>query len=73
MPRKKVSTKATSKKVKGVMLGEWLKLYHEIHGAGEPLILLHGGVGASECLALLFLYLQDRQSSPFICSTRTDD
>lgn len=23
-----------------------LKLYYEIHGAGEPLILLHGGVGA---------------------------
>ena len=22
-----------------------LKLYYEIHGAGEPLILLHGGVG----------------------------
>ena len=25
-----------------------LKLYYEIHGAGEPLILLHGGVGAAE-------------------------
>jgi len=25
-----------------------LNLYYEIHGAGEPLILLHGGVGASE-------------------------
>jgi pimeloyl-ACP methyl ester carboxylesterase len=25
-----------------------LKLYYEIHGAGEPLILLHGGLGASE-------------------------
>ena len=23
-----------------------LTLYYEIHGAGEPLILLHGGVGA---------------------------
>jgi pimeloyl-ACP methyl ester carboxylesterase len=23
-----------------------LHLYYEIHGAGEPLILLHGGVGA---------------------------
>src|SRR5260370_2545533 len=23
-----------------------LNLYYEIHGAGEPLILLHGGVGA---------------------------
>ena len=25
-----------------------LNLYYEIHGAGEPLILLHGGVGAIE-------------------------
>jgi pimeloyl-ACP methyl ester carboxylesterase len=25
-----------------------LKLYYEIHGAGEPLVLLHGGVGATE-------------------------
>ncbi len=25
-----------------------LKLYHEIHGTGEPLILLHGGLGAGE-------------------------
>lgn len=25
-----------------------LNLYYEIHGTGEPLILLHGGVGATE-------------------------
>ena len=25
-----------------------LNLYYEIHGTGEPLILLHGGIGASE-------------------------
>jgi len=25
-----------------------LKMYYEIHGSGEPLILLHGGVGATE-------------------------
>jgi pimeloyl-ACP methyl ester carboxylesterase len=25
-----------------------LKLYYEIHGTGEPLILLHGGLGASD-------------------------
>jgi pimeloyl-ACP methyl ester carboxylesterase len=25
-----------------------LKLYYEIHGAGQPLVLLHGGVGATE-------------------------
>jgi len=25
-----------------------LNIYYEIHGSGEPLILLHGGVGAIE-------------------------
>src|SRR5438105_14192441 len=25
-----------------------LHLYYEIHGTGEPLILLHGGLGAAE-------------------------
>src|SRR5215217_6899648 len=25
-----------------------LEMYYEIHGSGEPLILLHGGVGATE-------------------------
>src|SRR6266478_1752777 len=25
-----------------------LKLYYEIHGSGEPLVLLHGGLGATE-------------------------
>ena len=25
-----------------------LKMYYEIHGAGQPLVLLHGGVGAIE-------------------------
>jgi pimeloyl-ACP methyl ester carboxylesterase len=27
-----------------------LKLYYEIHGAGEPLVLLHGGLGSIEML-----------------------
>jgi pimeloyl-ACP methyl ester carboxylesterase len=30
-----------------------LKLYYEIHGTGEPLILLHGGLGASEMFAAI--------------------
>jgi len=30
-----------------------LKLYYELHGTGEPLILLHGGLGSIEMLAEL--------------------
>jgi pimeloyl-ACP methyl ester carboxylesterase len=30
-----------------------LQLYFEVHGAGQPLVLLHGGVGASEMFAPL--------------------
>jgi pimeloyl-ACP methyl ester carboxylesterase len=30
-----------------------VSLYHEEHGAGEPLVMLHGGIGASETLAPL--------------------
>jgi len=29
--------------------GDGLKLYYEIHGTGEPLILLHGGLGVAKC------------------------
>lgn len=28
-----------------------LSLYYEIHGAGEPLILLHGGLGSTGMFA----------------------
>ncbi len=49
MAKKKVGTKATNKKIKGSYAPiKGLNLYYEIHGKGEPLILLHGGVGASE-------------------------
>jgi len=49
MTKKKASAKATSKKVKGSYAPvNGLNLYYEIHSKGEPLILLHGGVGASE-------------------------
>jgi len=30
-----------------------LKMYYEIHGSGEPLILLHGGAGATEMFGQL--------------------
>ena len=30
-----------------------LKLYYEVHGTGEPLILLHGELGSIEMLAEL--------------------
>jgi pimeloyl-ACP methyl ester carboxylesterase len=39
-----------------------LKMYYEIHGTGKPLILLHGGVGASEMFGpLLPLLAKSRQ------------
>jgi pimeloyl-ACP methyl ester carboxylesterase len=28
-----------------------LNLYYEVHGSGEPLFLLHGGLGAGEMFA----------------------
>ena len=31
-----------------------LKLYYETHGAGRPLILLHGGLGRARCLGRFF-------------------
>ncbi len=47
MAKNKVNTKATNKDAKGNYASvNGLNLYYEIHGAGEPLILLHGGVGA---------------------------
>jgi pimeloyl-ACP methyl ester carboxylesterase len=47
MAKNKVSTQATNKDAKGNYASvNGLNLYYEIHGAGEPLILLHGGVGA---------------------------
>jgi pimeloyl-ACP methyl ester carboxylesterase len=34
-----------------------VKLYYEIHGAGEPLVLLHGGLGSTEMLGDLLAAL----------------
>ncbi len=45
-----------------------LKLYYEIHGSGEPLILLHGGVGATDMFAeILPLPRTTGRSSQPIC------
>ena len=47
MAKNEVNTQATNKDAKGNYASvNGLNLYYEIHGAGEPLILLHGGVGA---------------------------
>ena len=49
MAEHKVNSKATNKDARSSYASvNGLNLYYEIHGAGEPLILLHGGVGAIE-------------------------
>jgi pimeloyl-ACP methyl ester carboxylesterase len=37
-----------------------VSLYHEEHGSGEPLVMLHGGIGASEMLAPLVPHFDRR-------------
>jgi pimeloyl-ACP methyl ester carboxylesterase len=61
--KKKVSAKATNKKVKGSYASvNGLNLYYEIHGKGEPVILIHGGVGASEMFeAVLSTFAKSRE------------
>ena len=49
MAEHKVNSKVTNKDARSSYASvNGLNLYYEIHGAGEPLILLHGGVGAIE-------------------------
>ena len=39
-----------------------LNLYYEIHGTGEPLVVLHGGLGSTDMFAALMPVLsQNRQ------------
>src|SRR5688500_10518412 len=38
-----------------------LQMYHEIHGRGEPLLLLHGGVAASESFDHMVPTLAERR------------
>jgi pimeloyl-ACP methyl ester carboxylesterase len=63
MAKNKVNTKATNKDAKGSYASvNGLNLYYEIHGAGEPLILLHGGVGAIQMFGKVLPALaQNRQ------------
>lgn len=49
MSKTMIAVKETNKAVKGSYAEvNGINLYHEISGAGKPLILLHGGVGASD-------------------------
>src|SRR6202048_2466440 len=41
-------TSTTAVLKSGYSLVDGLKMYYEIHGTGEPLILLHGGLGSSD-------------------------
>lgn len=36
-----------------------IELYYEVHGAGQPLILLHGGLGAIEMFSSVLSMLAD--------------
>ena len=52
MAEHEVSSKATNKDARSSYASvNGLNLYYEIYDAGEPLILLHGGVGAIEMFA----------------------
>jgi pimeloyl-ACP methyl ester carboxylesterase len=49
MTKNSNNSKATKKDVNGhYAYVNGLKIYYEDHGAGSPLVLMHGGVGASE-------------------------
>lgn len=48
-----VQTKSTEAVKTGYAPVSGLKLYYEIHGSGEPLVLLHGGLGSIEMMGNL--------------------
>jgi len=52
-------TRATTAVKTGFAPVNGLKLYYEIRGRGEPLILLHGGLGATEMFAGILPSLSD--------------
>jgi hypothetical protein len=43
-----ISSHLIAQQIKGYAPVNGLELYYEIHGNGEPLVLLHGGLGAIE-------------------------
>jgi pimeloyl-ACP methyl ester carboxylesterase len=53
MVQSMLGTQKTQKVIGKTASVNGLKLYYEIHGGGRPLVLLHGGVGASEMFASL--------------------
>ena len=50
-------TRATTALKTGYAPVNGLNLYYEIHGTGEPLILLHGGLGATEMFREILPFL----------------
>src|ERR1035441_6720554 len=53
-----------------------LRMYYEIHGSGEPLILLHGGAGATEMFGQLIPPLAETRqviAADLQAHGRTDD
>jgi pimeloyl-ACP methyl ester carboxylesterase len=62
MVQSKVDTQEKNEVVGKTASVNGIELYYEIQGAGRPLVLLHGGVGASEMFApLLPLLARERQ------------
>ena len=55
-------TAAAAARQTGYAAGNGIELYYELHGCGQPLILLHGGLGSTEMFAPLIPTLaQTRQ------------
>lgn len=50
-----------NKKVGGYAAVNGLELYYEVHGTGEPLILLHGGFGMGSMFAGILSQLSQTQ------------
>ena len=59
--RRAATAKSTATK-KGYVLANGVNYYYEIHGRGEPLLLLHGGLGSTDMFApILPSFAKERQ------------